>query len=91
MKDRGLWADCHPSSSALASTEPFACDTLSFVQWLQFIFIPKFKSLINHQQQLPSNMAIHPAAQVWLKEESTIQQLLLRIDEAVIANSSTGA
>ncbi|WP_417761047.1 YqcC family protein [Shewanella sp.] len=63
---QNLWASTAPSAAALASTAPFACDTLPFEQWLQFIFIPKMQQLIAIQAPLPSNMAIAPMAQyVW--------------------------
>ncbi|WP_445773799.1 YqcC family protein [Shewanella sp.] len=66
LKQCQLWSDTPPSASALASNAPFACDTMTFEQWLQFIFIPKMTELIYRQQPLPSSMAIAPMAeQLW--------------------------
>ena len=45
----GLWEDEAPSAEALASIEPFAVDTLSFSQWLQFIFVPKLYFIIEQK------------------------------------------
>lgn len=57
-----LGESLEPSPEALASTEPFAIDTLTFSQWLQFIFIPKMYYLID-QKNLPSNCSIAPMAE----------------------------
>jgi dTDP-4-dehydrorhamnose 3,5-epimerase len=60
LKAVGLWSTEQPSSQALASTQPFCCDTLSFEQWLQFIFIPRISQMLAARQQLPSAIAITP-------------------------------
>ncbi|MGB6138233.1 MAG: YqcC family protein [Shewanella sp.] len=66
LKQCSLWADSTPSVQAMASSAPFACDTMAFEQWLQFIFIPKMSELIEFQHPLPANMAIAPMAEhVW--------------------------
>ncbi len=43
LQQRQLWQDILPPDEALASSEPFCVDTLTFPQWLQFIFIPKMR------------------------------------------------
>ena len=40
LRRLGLWDAAPPPAEALASTEPFAIDTLTPPQWLQFIFLP---------------------------------------------------
>lgn len=66
LKQCSLWVDSAPSVHAMASSAPFACDTMAFEQWLQFIFIPKMRELIELEQPLPTNMAIAPMAEhVW--------------------------
>lgn len=60
MEKYGHWENKPPSAQALASVEPFAVDTLSCAQWLQWIFIPKMAFLIEHQQPLPTTFAISP-------------------------------
>ena len=42
-----FWQTETPPASALASTEPFAVDTIDFHQWLQFVFLPRMRELIN--------------------------------------------
>jgi uncharacterized protein YqcC (DUF446 family) len=66
LKHHSLWSEQSPSDQALTSTAPFACDTLSFEQWLQFIFMPKMTQLIDCNQALPTQMHLAPMAeQVW--------------------------
>lgn len=63
MLKADMWSDMPPSSNAMASTAPFACDSMPFEHWLQFIFIPKMQLLLDQQQPLPANIALTPMAQ----------------------------
>ena len=51
----------------MASTAPFACDSMAFEQWIQFIFIPKMQYLLAQEHPLPTNIAILPMAEEMLK------------------------
>ena len=62
-----LWQINRPSELALASVEPFAIDTLSFPEWLQFIFIEKMTQLLQLGLALPNAMAITPMATEYFK------------------------
>lgn len=42
----GWWSESPPSAQALASREPFCVDTLEFQQWLQWIFLPRMKVIL---------------------------------------------
>ena len=46
LREEMLWSSSTPPDKALQSILPFALDTLSFEQWLQFVFIPKIKFLL---------------------------------------------
>ena len=88
LKASSLWSTSQPSASAMASTAPFACDTLSFEQWLQFIFMPKMRQLIITHSPLPTEMAIAPMAeQVWQNQpdKHVIINLLVKFDH-LLAN-----
>lgn len=58
-----LWAAETPSEEALASTQPFCIDTLSFPEWLQFVFLPTMRRLIEEEQTLPERCGIAPMAE----------------------------
>ena len=58
LKDLRLWGLERPSREALSSTLPFAVDSLSASQWLQFIFIPRMTDMLRTKKILPTNMEV---------------------------------
>jgi len=84
MRQKNLWQTERPSEQALASTAPFAIDTLNFSQWLQFIFIAKMGTLLQLNLALPTAMAIAPMAVEYFKVQKEscpeIVALITRID-----------
>lgn len=80
----GLWEKETPSEEALASTEPFAVGSLTFSQWLQFIFLPKMYFMIEHNIQLPTNCQITPMAEEYFARSkisvNTLLQYLHKVD-----------
>ncbi|UTF61480.1 YqcC family protein [Gilvimarinus sp. DA14] len=67
MRELQLWESSPPSAEALASTQPFAIDTLSFTEWLQFIFLPRLQQLVEQRGSLPVNCQIAPMAQEYFR------------------------
>lgn len=67
LRAEGLWQAVKPSQQALASRAPFAIDSLSFVQWLQFIFLSKMSELVLFSQPLPESMLLLPMATEYFK------------------------
>lgn len=63
LRAQGRWDEHRPAEAALQSTQPFAFDTLSFDQWLQWILIPRMHELLLLQMPLPSSCAIAPMAE----------------------------
>jgi uncharacterized protein YqcC (DUF446 family) len=84
-----LWQAQQPSALALSSSAPFCCDTLTFQQWLQFIFIEKISGMINQGQRLPAKIALTPMAEVSFKHLSDRAEPLLviikKIDKTITA------
>ncbi|WP_353369534.1 YqcC family protein [Aliiglaciecola sp. NS0011-25] len=70
MQQEQLWSDSAPTQEALNSELPFAVDTLKIEQWLQFVFIPKMKILIETGQPLPASIAISPVIHITLSKET---------------------
>ncbi|OLQ89330.1 pseudouridine synthase [Vibrio ponticus] len=60
LREVELWQDMPPSAQALASEQPFAIDTLEPHEWLQWIFLPKMRQLIEAELSLPQGFAIAP-------------------------------
>ena len=63
LKVRNLWEGMPPSMEALASTTPFCIDTMTFTQWLQWIFIPRMRALLDAGSPLPQGSDIAPYAE----------------------------
>ena len=84
LRVQHLWQNSKPSQQALMSKEPFALDTLTFAQWLQFIFLEKMHELIQFSQPLPNSISVHPMATEYFKgfahDYSEIENIIARID-----------
>lgn len=80
-----LWELELPSPEALASQQPFAIDTLTFPQWLQFIFLPRMYILLDNGHQLPGNSGVAPMAEQYFSttnlHASPLVTHLQRIDD----------
>lgn len=68
MRQQKWWTDEKPSEEALASPEPFCVDTLAFEHWLQCIFLPRMKVLLESGAALPTTSGIRPMAEVAFRE-----------------------
>lgn len=67
MRQLQLWQNQSPSKQALASTQPFALDTLEFHQWLQFVFIKKISQSLDSGGALPQRCDIAPYAEEYFR------------------------
>ncbi|MBE0363405.1 hypothetical protein PULV_a0838 [Pseudoalteromonas ulvae UL12] len=79
LKAAKLWQPQAPSQAALLSSAPFCCDTLSFSQWLQFIFIEKMRFMIAAKVPLPTSIALLPMAEQSWSAQSEDYTVLLAI------------
>lgn len=79
-----LWDSKPPPNAALASDQPFCFDTLTFPQWLQFIFLPRLYSLLDSGDPLPERCGIAPMAEEYFKDSglpsSELEAALKQID-----------
>ncbi len=86
LQEANLWSECPPSKRAMSSTAPFACDTMCFENWLQFIFIPKMEMLLVNNDPLPSNIAILPMAEEMLSSTPAVNEVvrvIAQLDEVL--------
>lgn len=58
LRAAGFWQDEPLSPEAMNFREAFATDTMAFPQWLQFVFVPNVRHLVETEGDLP------PASQV---------------------------
>jgi len=91
MRELHLWQTQTPSPEALASREPFCIDTLTFPQWLQFIFLPRMHNMIEQQLPLPTACGIAPIAEEYFRELRLNSRALIthlnRVDQVLTSGS----
>lgn len=81
LRQLGWWSAHPPSDEALASCEPFCVDTLDFAQWLQWIFLPRMKELLESGAGLPSVSGIRAMADVVYRERPLeVRELLMTLE-----------
>lgn len=84
MRALGLWETVSPSAEAIASPLPFCVDTLEFSQWLQWVFIARFRALLEGGHPLPVSCAIAVMAEEAFKDKepafAELTGLLRRFD-----------
>ena len=64
----GWWSRVPPSAEALASRQPFCVDTLQFHEWLQWIFLPRMKQIVERGEALPAVSGIREMAEVCYRQ-----------------------
>ena len=75
-----LWSDLPPDRQALASTQPFCHDTMPLASWLQWVFIPQIKQLIESGSPLPGSCSIAPIAEIYYPNHRALVAILESID-----------
>jgi len=83
----GMWKAVPPSDEDLSSSEPFCVDTLDFDQWLQWIFLPRMKTILEQDLALPNASGILEMAEMIyasrLGEFRTLLSLLAQFDRLI--------
>ncbi|MBA1190610.1 YqcC family protein [Pseudomonas entomophila] len=91
LQVQGWWDRTPPSDQALASTVPFALDSLRFEQWLQWIFLPRMTQILEQGLPLPQASGILVMAEtvyVDRPEQSRELRRLLAAFDQLIAPSA---
>lgn len=68
LRSLGWWDEVSPGDAALASQAPFCVDTLAFEQWLQWIFLPRMKVILENGLELPHASGIRVMAEEVYRE-----------------------
>ncbi len=79
LREQELWDEVVPPRESLQSVHPFCVDTLSFTQWLQFVFIERAKLIIEQQAPLPASSEIVPMAQEWFAQSAYAGNKIIHI------------
>ena len=85
MRDIDLWEAQSPPASAFESHLPFFYDPMNFPQWLQWVFVARFRAILEGQHPLPPTCDVAPMAEEYFKEldiyADPVLGLLRRFDE----------
>jgi uncharacterized protein YqcC (DUF446 family) len=73
----GWWTSEAPPAEALSSREPFCVDTLPFEQWLQWIFLPRMKQIIEQGEALPAVSGIRQMGEMVFVDQAQEAKRLL--------------
>lgn len=77
-----LWDSHPPDEEALASLVPFCHDTLRLEQWLQWLMLPRMKTILEADAPLPASSEIAPLAALRLEQLGVEDGKLLALIEA---------
>ncbi len=88
-----LWDETAPAASALLSITPFCADTLHFNQWLQWLFVPRMKEILEQSLPLPQQCDIHSYAEETCQRATSsdvtgLLQLLREFDQQITAEAA---
>lgn len=77
LRVQGWWDSVPPSPEALASEQPFCVDSLSFEQWLQWIFLPRMTVMLETGMTLPRVSGIQAMGEMAFGERLAQAKALL--------------
>lgn len=82
LRQLGLWGLQSPSAGALASQQPFCVDSLAFEEWLQWVFLPRLKDMLEADLPLPTASGIAAMAeQVFAGKALEVKGLIAALQE----------
>jgi uncharacterized protein YqcC (DUF446 family) len=58
MRSIGMWSDVAPSADKFQSRVAFFGDTMSFDQWLQFVFLPRVHEVLDGKSPAPASSSV---------------------------------
>lgn len=79
LRCQTLWQAEAPAENALQSTQPFAIDSLEPHEWLQWLFIPGMRRLIESEAELPGGFTMLPYFEEVWKEQPQYRRILDRL------------
>lgn len=81
LRRLNAWMSMPPSVEAMASPTPFCMDTMAFSQWLQWIFVPRVRAILDQGGPLPTGSNMKPYAEEALRVEKLESIKLLELVE----------
>lgn len=85
MRELALWSEQAPLPQRMNSQAPFFVDTLAFEEWLQWVFIPRMRTVVELRAGLPPGCNVTPMGEeafIHLAgRQQTLLTVLARIDQ----------
>jgi uncharacterized protein YqcC (DUF446 family) len=91
MKQIGYWQETPLPAEAYDFHQAFAMDTMAYSQWLQFVFIPRVRSILGSDGEFPRSSSVGTQAILEFDGDDAAVQLvslLCRFDEQINNGSS---
>ncbi|HUJ25765.1 MAG TPA: YqcC family protein [Myxococcales bacterium] len=54
----GLWQEAPLPDEAFDFSRAFGADTMSYAQWLQFVFVPRVRELVEARGEFPASSSV---------------------------------
>lgn len=83
LRALNLWSDIPPAPEKLASRQPFAVDTLTLPEWLQWIYLQRLRALVDANAPLPSGAGVKPYAEEYFARTDQPTDRLLGIIDRI--------
>jgi uncharacterized protein YqcC (DUF446 family) len=81
MQRTGMWQGEPLDASRHQFIAPFARDTMTFSQWLQFVFFPQVEEILDTYDTLPKDSAVGTIARTQYKNQPEVQRLVELLSE----------
>jgi len=81
-----FWSDEPPTAEMMEFRQAFAMDTMPLAMWVQFVLLPRIRSIIAERGQFPASSSVgaHAVREFdGQREASNLVSLLSELDEAV--------
>lgn len=93
LRRQGQWELAPPKPEAFESRLPFCCESMRFTQWVQWVFIPRTRALVEAGGPMPEVSGIRPMAEEALRDcaWNTIRLMVLldRFDRMIDERSAS--
>lgn len=77
----GFWQETTPNQEQMNFAAPFGRDTLTFSQWLQFVFLPLSREMLDQYETLPRASDVSTVAETQYRDQEETAELLKLLRE----------
>lgn len=90
LKEIKWWEERSPTDEALSSCVPFCADTLTFTQWLQWVYLPKMRDYVITNGKAPAKSNLYAIAEIaWAGSAQDCARLYSIIQALDVLSTST--